>query len=606
MIYPIYTELTECRDCYKCVRSCPVKAIQVNEGSAVVLKDRCIFCGRCVWVCPSHAKKVRNDVSRVKQFMKDKSRVIASLAPSFVSEFPGLEKQLLCALRKLGFSDVSETAIGATLVNAAVEEIARSHGGKCPYISTACPAVVQLVHKYFPEDVEKLLPVPSPLQCQSAYLRQLYGQDIGIIFIGPCVAKKLEADQNPGYPDFALTFGELRQWLGEEGIILKDLEVGEEPKFVPAKAGTSSFYPVEGGMIASLPWGRDPLQTQAVALSGTDPVLGALRHLHDGGPGSEAFLELLACEGGCINGPGTRKDGSPADRKGEMQHFSSRRARAEDVFTAPEDFTNLLLKKGYGIMQSIGRVHEEEMVDVAPVYETHSEEEIAKALRELGKNSKADELNCGGCGYNSCREMAIAYLNGMAEMEMCVTNMRKAAQSKMDVLLRTIPMGVVIVDDSLKIHDCNAGFLNLFGELGFEPDEQALNMMKGLPLEQFVPFHDKFTEQFDAEGKTNQYRLHYKDKFLRVTFFTVSSQQLVGALFEDVTSPTVRRETVVKKAEDVIQKSLSTVQQIASLLGENAADTEIMLNSLIDAFKVPSTQNDDANGFTKDDGQDLT
>ena len=175
--------------------------------------------------------------------------------------------------------------------------------------------------------------------------------------------------------------------------------------------------------------------------------------------------------------------------------------------------------------------------------------------------------------------MAIAYLNGMAEPEMCVTNMRKAAQSKMDVLLRTIPMGVVIVDDSLKIHDCNAGFLDLFGELGFEPDEQALNMMKGLPLEQFVPFHEKFTEQFDAEGKTNQYRLHYKDKFLRVTFFTVSSQQLVGALFEDVTSPTVRRETVVKKAEDVIQKSLNTVQQIASLLGENAADTEIMLNA---------------------------
>lgn len=606
MIYPIYTELTECRDCYKCVRGCPVKAIQVNEGSAVVLKDRCIFCGKCVGVCPSHAKKVRNDVARVKQFMKDKSRVIVALAPSFVSEFPGKSDQLLCALMQLGFCGVSETAIGAALVNASVEEITKAHGGSCPYISTACPSVVQLVHKYFPKDVKRLLPIPSPLQCQSAYLRHLYGNDIGIVFIGPCIAKKVEADQSPGYPDFALTFGELRQWLGEEGISLDKIEVKDVPPFMPCKAGASTFYPVEGGMIASLSWGRDPMQTKGVALSGADQVLGALRHVDEGGPGSETFLELLTCEGGCVNGPGTRKDCSPADRKGAMQQFSAGRVASGKTFVPPEDFVQLLLRQGYGALEPVGRAREEEMVDVAPVYETHSEDEILRALKELGKKSKADELNCGGCGYNSCREMAIAYLNGMAEPEMCVTNMRKAAQSKMDVLLRTIPMGVVIVDDSLKIHDCNAAFLDLFGELGFEPDEQALNMMKGLPLEQFVPFHEKFNEQFDAEGKTNQYRLHYKDKFLRVTFFTVSSQQLVGALFEDVTSPTVRRETVVKKAEDVIQKSLNTVQQIASLLGENAADTEIMLNSLIDAFKVPSTQNDDANGFSKDDGQDLT
>lgn len=167
MIYPIYTELTECRDCYKCVRGCPVKAIQVNEGSAVVLKDRCIFCGKCVGVCPSHAKKVRNDVARVKQFMKDKSRVIVALAPSFVSEFPGKGDQLLCALMRLGFCGVSETAIGAALVNASVEEITKAHGGSCPYISTACPSVVQLVHKYFPNDVKRLLPIPSPLQARA-------------------------------------------------------------------------------------------------------------------------------------------------------------------------------------------------------------------------------------------------------------------------------------------------------------------------------------------------------------------------------------------------------------------------------------------------------
>lgn len=201
------------------------------------------------------------------------------------------------------------------------------------------------------------------------------------------------------------------------------------------------------------------------------------------------------------------------------------------------------------------------------------------------------------------REMAIAYLDGMAEPEMCVTKMRKEAQSKMDVLLRTIPIGVVIVDDKLKIVDCNSGFLRLFSEVDFPLEEVALNMVAGLPLERFVPFHEKFREQF-TYAKTEQYRLHYQDKFLRVTFFSVEKQRLVGALFEDITTPTVRRETVIKKAENVIQKSLETVQQIASLLGENAADTEIMLNSLIDAFKVPG--NGEVEGFTKDEQQDLS
>ncbi|MFA6776161.1 MAG: [Fe-Fe] hydrogenase large subunit C-terminal domain-containing protein [Sphaerochaetaceae bacterium] len=605
MIYPIYTETTECRDCYKCVRNCPVKAIQVKDASAVVVKDRCIYCGRCVDTCPAHAKKVRSDVARVQQFMKSKKRVIASVAPSFAAEFSGVEDEFLCSLIKLGFSGVSETSIGAALVNATIEAYARAHGGSCPWISTACSSVVALVKKYYPELKDKLAPVPSPLQCHSAYLRHLYGDDIGIVFIGPCIAKKVEADEYPGYPDFSLTFDEYRDWLAAEKIALSGLNGKDAPSFIPCRAGSSSFYPVEGGMIASLAWGKDPFQTNAVAISGTDSIIGTLKSLKGHSPEEyQTFLELLCCEGGCINGPGTAKGRSSADRKGDASKFTSERVREQGTFVPPVDFVARLSAEGYGVLKPIRE--KEDMSVCKPFASHHTEEEIQKALRVLGKNSKSDELNCGGCGYNSCREMAIAYLDGMAEPEMCVTKMRKEAQSKVDVLLRTIPMGVVMVDDQLRIHDCNAGFLMLFGDIGFEVDGQALNLVKGLPLDRFVPFYEKFQDQFTAKGKTNQYRLHYKDKFLRVTFFNVDSQHLVGALFEDVTSPTVRRETVVKKAEDVIQKSLSTVQQIASLLGENAADTEIMLNSLIDAFKVPPTEKDDENGFSKDDQQDLT
>ncbi|MFA6680894.1 MAG: [Fe-Fe] hydrogenase large subunit C-terminal domain-containing protein [Sphaerochaeta sp.] len=611
MIYPIYTELTECRDCYKCVRSCPVKAIQVRDGSAVVVKDRCIYCGACVDTCPSHAKKIRNDLSRVKQFLKSGRKVFCSLAPSASSEFPNNVESVVVALKRLGFFATSETAIGAALVNASIEAYAAEHGGRCDWISTACPTVVQIVKKYYPSLVPSLSTVPSPLQCHSAYLRKLYGQDIGIVFIGPCIAKKIEADETPGYPDFALTFGELRSWLEDEGIdldtIAGELVEGKEtiPPFLPSAAGKSTLYPVEGGMIASLSWGNDPFQTHAVAISGSEQVVSTLEGMVGDNQNTD-FLELLFCEGGCINGPGGAKGRSSASKKGLASRYTrSRITASQETFKGDPLFVEELLSGGYSLIEK-NEKGGPLVASLPPSYEfglAHSEEEIEQALHLLGKADKQEELNCGGCGYNSCREMAIAYLDGMAEPEMCVTKMRKEAQSKMDVLLRTIPIGVVIVDDMLKIVDCNNGFLRLFSEVDFPLETEALNMVAGLPLERFVPFHEKFREQF-TYAKTEQYRLHYQDKFLRVTFFSVEKQRLVGALFEDITTPTVRRETVIKKAENVIQKSLETVQQIASLLGENAADTEIMLNSLIDAFKVPG--NGEVEGFTKDEQQDLS
>ena len=602
MIYPIYTELTECRDCYKCVRGCPVKAIQVKDGSAVVVKDRCIYCGHCVDICPSHAKKIRNDLARVRQFLTSGRKVYCSLAPSAASEFPDGMDALVLALQQLGFSGVSETALGAALVNEAIESYAQEHGDVYNSISTAGPTVVQAIKKYYPSLVGNLSKIPSPLQCHSAYLRSLYGQEIGIVFIGPCIAKKVEADETPGYPDFSLTFEELRTWLDLEQLdlsLLSDqiaLDPQLVPGFVPCRAGKSTLYPVEGGMIASLAWGSDPFQTKAVAISGSAQVLGTLGGMQCGQEHSN-FLELLFCEGGCINGPGTQKGRSSASKKALASRYTrSRIAEQGPVFDGDPAFARNLLDKGYALIEEPGTI--ETNLPVSSFVSNHSEAEIEHALKFLGKRDKAEELNCGGCGYNSCREMAIAYLDGMAEPEMCVTKMRKEAQSKIDVLLRTIPIGVVIVDDQLRIVDCNSSFLHLFSEVDFIIEGDLLNLVGGLPLERFVPFHEKFADQF-TNAHAQQYRLHYQDKFLKVTFFSVEKQHLVGALFEDITTPTVRRETVIKKAEDVIQKSLETVQQIASLLGENAAETEIMLNSLIDAFKVPGANPSD--GFTKEE-----
>ncbi len=593
MLYPVYTETTNCRDCYKCVRTCPVKAIQIKDGSAVIIKDRCIFCGRCVAVCPNSAKKIRSDLSRAKVLMGTKDRVICSLAPSFASEFRGKEEKLLAALRRLGFWAVSETAIGAAYVSAAIDKYAEEHDGKCPWISTACPSVVEIVRKYHPEDTAYLAKVPSPLQTHCAYLRKLYGEDIGIIFIGPCAAKKNEADIAPGYPDIALTWDELRTWMADEHFSLDSVDPSEALSFVPAKAGVSAYYPVENGQIVtSKLWGSSAFNKDAVPLSGMGEIQAVFSKLSDDMP----FLELLSCEGGCINGPVGDKSVSLAERKSAVVKFTQARLDGgEKLFEPDSAFVDEVLSEGYGLLKTAKMEH------LAPIRRDFSEDEIRKALLELGKTEKADELNCGGCGYNTCRDMAIAYLSGMAEVEMCVTKMRKEAQSKVDVLLRTIPNAIVIVNKDLNIADCNLNFLRIFGDMDESLlDESMLQLVSGLPLERFVPFYQKFNDEFYAQ-KMNQYRLHYKDKFLRVTFFLVEEGRLLGAMFEDITNPTVRRETVVKKAEDVIQKSLETVQQIASLLGENAAETEIMLNSLIDAFSVHNEKEADTDGFTLDE-----
>ena len=593
MLYPVYTETTNCRDCYKCVRTCPVKAIQIKDGSAVIIKDRCIFCGRCVAVCPNNAKKIRSDLSRAKVLMGTKERVVCSLAPSYASEFRGREDEVLAALKRLGFWAVSETAIGAAFVSAAIDKYASEHDGKCPWVSTACPSVVEIVRKYYPEQVSYLAKVPSPLQTHCAYLRKIYGEDIGVIFIGPCAAKKNEADMAPGYPDIALTWDEFRTWIADEHFSLETVDKADALPFVPAKAGVSAYYPVENGQIVtSQLWGKSAFNQDAVPLSGMGEIQAVFSKLSPDMP----FLELLSCEGGCINGPVGDKSVSLAERKSAVvKSTQARLASGEELFKPDEAFVDEVLREGYALLKSARSER------IAPFRKTFSEDEIKRALQELGKTGKADELNCGGCGYNTCRDMAIAYLSGMAEAEMCVTKMRKEAQSKVDVLLRTIPNAIVIVNKDLNIADCNLNFLRIFGDMDESLlDESMLQLVSGLPLERFVPFFQKFNDEFYAQ-KMNQYRLHYKDKFLRVTFFLVEEGRLLGAMFEDITNPTVRRETVVKKAEDVIQKSLETVQQIASLLGENAAETEIMLNSLIDAFSVHNEKAGDADGFTLDE-----
>lgn len=587
---PIYTEIANCRDCYRCVRHCPVKAIQIKDAHAVILYDRCTFCGTCVNECPNSVKVIRDDTDRVRMAFLSKRRVIVSLAPSYVSEFHGYEDNFVRALYRLGFHAVSETAIGAALVTEALDIYMDEHG-EAPFISTACPSVVQLVKKYFPESIDALAPVPSPLQTHSAYLRKLYGNDITIVFIGPCIAKKIEADEHPGYPDIALTFREVRQWLEEENIDLEHMDTGIEVDFVPAKAGKSSIYPIENGQIeSSRIWQNQFIEQTALSVSGVPRVMSSLAGTH-----TRDFLEALNCDGGCISGPGTSHDDSAVVRKKAVASYVLSRLSEQDIFKGDPEFAREVYEKGYGILGA--KQPEAAGVEIGG----HTEEEIRDALALLGKTTKNDELNCGGCGYPSCRDMACALLDGLSEVEMCVTKMRKDAESKVDILLSTIPHGVVIVDKNLNIAECNKIFIKIFEDFPDEfLDADGLRSFRGTPVSTFVPFAEKFREQFFM-NRPQQYRFKHDGKILRITFFLVENKEMLGALFEDITTPTVKREAVVEKAEDVITKSLKTVQQIASLLGENAAETELVLNSIIEEFNI-GAENGGESGLVEEEG----
>ncbi len=587
---PIYTEIANCRDCYRCVRHCPVKAIQIKDAHAVILYDRCTFCGTCVNECPNSVKSIRDDTDRVRMAFLSKRKVIVSLAPSYVSEFRGYEDNFVRALYRLGFHAVSETAIGAALVTEALDIYMDEHG-EAPFISTACPSVVQLVKKYFPESIDDLAPVPSPLQTHSAYLRKLYGNDITIVFIGPCIAKKIEADEHPGYPDIALTYREVRQWLEEENIDLEHMDTGVEVDFVPAKAGKSSIYPIENGQIeSSRIWQNQFIEQTALSVSGVPRVMSSLAGTH-----TRDFLEALNCDGGCISGPGTSHDDSAVVRKKSVASYVLSRLSEPDIFTGDPEFAREVYEKGYGILGA--KQPEAASVKVGG----HTEEEIREALALLGKTSKSDELNCGGCGYASCRDMASALLDGLSEVEMCVTKMRKDAESKVDILLSTIPHGVVIVDKNLNIAECNKIFIKIFEDFPDEfLDAEGLRSFRGTPVSTFVPFAEKFREQFFM-NRPQQYRFKHNGKIMRITFFLVENKEMLGAMFEDITTPTVKREAVVEKAEDVITKSLKTVQQIASLLGENAAETELVLNSIIEEFNIGADSGGES-GLVEEEG----
>jgi iron only hydrogenase large subunit-like protein len=557
-LHSIYTEKRECQDCHKCIRECPVKAIRVQDGYARVVPEMCILCGNCILACPNSAKQVRDDLPLARALLSSGRRVAVSLAPSFVAQYPGVRpQQLVRALKQLGFFAVSETALGAQQVSANVLSLMRREPGRI-WISSACPSVVDYIGKYHPECQDAISPLLSPLLTHAKMLREHFGNDIGIVFIGPCIAKKKEAEQHPELLDVVLTFEDLDRWLKEENIELAGVRPDDADVFSPEQAREGALYPIEGGIIPGVTATNEISRSQIMSFSGVANVEQALKGLREWKPEHCIFLELTACAGSCVNGPKSARNLSVARRRYEIERFAQPPAGASRE-------------------PSVDIVQHYAPSPVARI--EYTETQIRDALRTVGKHSAEDELNCGGCGYDSCRDFAHALIARNAERMMCATYTRRLAQKKANALLKKMPSAVVIVDDELKIIECNANFVRLFSEDIEEPKD-----LEGVALDSVIPFSHLFRRVLGSDEDIVGHDIRYQRSILNSSIFAIEPHSVLCGIFQDITEPIFQKEQIITRAREVIQKNLKTVQQIAYLLGENAADSEIILNSIVRSF----------------------
>lgn len=567
---PIFTEQTECQDCYKCVRSCPVKAIKIEQGVASVMPELCIYCGTCVNICPAGAKQVRDDRARVKYLLRQEKQVIVSLAPSWLSEFQGVSAPtLIAAIKTLGFYGVSETALGAQEVSAHVAGLLADAAEPRCWVSSACPVVVEYVKKYHPEHIAALTGLVSPVIAHSLLLKQTYGAQCKIVFIGPCIAKKREGDDSHGLLSAVLTFADLRQWLEDERIALQTLQPAPTDVFIPTAAEEGALYPIDGGMIAGIKAHCAINDARCVSLSGLENVIDGLRSLALLAGRERLFVELLACSGGCINGPKTHDRYATIPKR--MAVIGQARYPGAAIPRRPAIPIDVLFE---------AETRPEQIV---------SDEQIRVVLRQTGKFAEDDELNCGGCGYDSCREFAIAVLAQKAETMMCVTYMRQLANKKANKLIRTMPSAVVIVDHDLRIIECNRHFASLAGE-DVEGIYQVHEGMGGAVLEKILPISHLFEQVLASDEDILEKDIQIRGRVLKCSLFSIERGRIVGCILNDITEPVLKKDEITQRAKQVIRKNLKTVQQIAYLLGENAAETEMTLTSIIEAFNPDKTK----------------
>lgn len=555
----------KCRHCYKCVRYCMVKAISVRNEQAHILKDHCINCGRCMEICPQNAKTFASDMERVKAFLKQGFKTIISIAPSYLGvlefERPG---QVVDALQKLGFAEVRETAEGAAMVTDEYKKIIRKK--EMPnIITTCCPSVNDLVEKYYPDCVSLLAPVVSPMVAHGRYIKKLYGDNVKVVFLGPCIAKKQEAigdERVFGAIDAILTFEELAIWLEEAGI---DIYACQDKPMGNPDPKVNRMYPISGGVIQSVVAEEEADTYHKVYVDGLANCMEMLECLQRGEL-DHCFIEANVCEGGCAKGPASaRWNTSYVKAKVKIENEVSYKAARE----LPDMSTEELYKKFY----------DNHLSDIIP-----SEEKIREILKSTGKYSEEDELNCGACGYPTCRDKAIAVFQNKAELSMCMPYALTQAESMSNVVMDVTPNMIFIIDSNMRIMECNKKAQDL---LGVGRDEAVQRY-----IFEFIE-----AEDIEETLRTREPVIHKKIQLengrmtAEETIVYIENLDSVLVTFQDVTREEKIKEQhynlkveTVEMAQKVIEKQMMVAQEIAGLLGETTAETKVTLTKLRDSI----------------------
>lgn len=543
---------SNCKNCYKCIRHCPVKSIRFSANQAHIVENECILCGQCFVVCPQDAKEIVNDVEKAKVLIQSDDPVYASIAPSFIANYNGIGiESLKKALLKLGFYDVEETAIGATYVKNEYEKMVKD-GEHNIIISSCCNTVNLLIQKYFPRALKYLANVLSPMQAHCSDIKKR-NPKAKTIFIGPCLSKKEEADRYKGIVDCVLTFEELTNWLNDEGI---ELEKVEEKVIDHSK---TRLFPTTGGILKTMNCSES--EYNYLAIDGVENCINTLKDIEYGNV-SKCFIEMSACVGGCIAGPIIEK-----------KHCS----HLKDYVLV----NNYAGNKDFEVTQLESKYYIKNFAPIDLHKDIPSEYDIVQILKQMGKTKKSDELNCGSCGYNTCREKAIAIYQGKAQISMCLPYLKEKAESFSDSIVSNTPNALIVLNDKFEVQQINAAAKKL---LHIKSDSDVLGDQVVRILDP-VPFIKVLDTKVNLRNK-KVYLAEY-EKYVEQTIIYDENCHLLICIMRDVTEITKeksKKEEISKQtieiADKVVDKQMRIVQEIASLLGETAAETKIALTKL--------------------------
>ncbi len=542
---------SNCKNCYKCIRHCPVKSIRFSGNQAHIIGDECILCGHCFVVCPQNAKEIVSETEKVKVLIQSGDPVVASLAPSFIANYEGAGIEALReALRKLGFADAEETAIGATLVKREYDRMLKEEE-RDVVISSCCHSVNLLIQKYFPELLPALADVVSPMIAHCQDIKRRIPQ-AKTVFIGPCVAKKDEAERSGGIVDAVLTFEELTEWLKAENIELRQ-EIQPDPH------SRARYFPTTGGILKSMLC--DAGKFDYLAIDGVENCIAALREIGQGKI-HHCFVEMSACVGSCVNGPVMEKYG----RSPVRDYLAVARYAGEQDFEVEQPNIGELRKQFSPIEHRVNKPSETEIRDI---------------LRQMGKFKPSQELNCGSCGYDTCREKAAAIYQGKAEISMCLPYLMEKAENVSDTIARNSPNGIIMVNDLLEVQQINPAALKILHLRSSSAvmGDQVMRILDPMPFIRVQStgkgiFHERtYLAEYDCTVEQTIVPAEGGRMFLCI-MRDVSTEEDARRKKEEISRQTA------EVADKVVDKQMRIVQEIASLLGETAAETKVALTKL--------------------------